>query len=83
MHANQPALLAGNRGHRYDPPVLDRHPSIVAEDYKIDAQGRDMDLLGGLYRMHPAFDPIALDRRNEWLESELATCYLGKLWQGP
>ncbi len=47
--------------------LLDAHPALLAEPYTINAQGRRMILLGGLFWMHPAFDPIALDRRGEWL----------------
>ncbi|MDX2013240.1 MAG: L-dopachrome tautomerase-related protein [Myxococcaceae bacterium] len=47
--------------------VLDGHPALQAEPWTINAQGRRMVLLGGLFWMHPAFDPIALDRRGEWL----------------
>ena len=48
--------------------VLDRHPAITAGPYAIKAQGRLMQPLGNsLYWFHPSFDPIALDRKNEWL----------------
>ncbi len=47
--------------------LLDNHPAIVAEPYVINAQGREMMLLAGFYWMHPSFDPIGLDRRDEWL----------------
>ncbi|MEI6411893.1 MAG: L-dopachrome tautomerase-related protein [Bacteroidota bacterium] len=46
--------------------VLDRHPAITEEPYEINSQGRKMYPLG-FYWMHPAFDPIALDKTNEWL----------------
>jgi hypothetical protein len=47
--------------------LLDSHPALMPEPYTINAQGRRMVLLGGLFWLHPAFDPIALDRRGEWL----------------
>lgn len=47
--------------------LLERHPSVMAEDYEINAQGRRMYPLFGLYWMHPAIDPIALDKNDEWL----------------
>ena len=47
--------------------VLERHPALMAQDYEINSKGRRMYLLGGLFWMHPAFDPIALDKRDEWL----------------
>jgi sugar lactone lactonase YvrE len=46
--------------------VLDRHLAITEEPYEINSQGRKMYPLG-LFWMHPAFDPIALDKTNEWL----------------
>ncbi len=46
--------------------VLDQHPAIKEEAYEINAKGKKMYPLG-FYWMHPAFDPIALDKRNEWL----------------
>lgn len=46
--------------------VLDSHKALMAQPYNVNAQGRVMKPLG-LYWFHPAFDPIALDRRNEWL----------------
>ena len=48
--------------------VLDRHPAIMAENYDVNAQGRIVRPLGSsLFWFHPAFDPIALDRRGQWL----------------
>ncbi len=47
--------------------VLQKHSSVTAETYEINAQGKRMYLLGGLYWMHPDLDPIALDKKDEWL----------------
>ncbi|MGL5839014.1 MAG: L-dopachrome tautomerase-related protein [Sphingorhabdus sp.] len=48
--------------------VLDSHKALMAEPYQVNAQGRIMKPLhSNLFWFHPAFDPIALDRRNEWL----------------
>ena len=46
--------------------LLDGHPSVRTEDYRIQAPGRDMTLLG-LYTLRIGVDTIALDRRGEWL----------------
>ena len=46
--------------------VLDRHPALMPEAVNVVAQGRLMKPLG-LFWFHPGFDPIALDRRGEWL----------------
>ena len=46
--------------------LLDAHPSVRTEDYRIQAPGRDMTLLG-LYTLRIGIDTIALDRRGEWL----------------
>jgi sugar lactone lactonase YvrE len=51
------------RGRR----LLEDHPSVLGKPYVISARGKVMDLLGGLYKMHPHIDPITLDRRGEWL----------------
>lgn len=48
--------------------LLDSHRALTAEPYRVNAQGRIMQPLGSkLYWFHPGFDPIALDRRGEWL----------------
>jgi len=46
--------------------VLDGHPSVLPEDYVIQAPGRDMVILG-IYTLRIGIDSIALDRTGEWL----------------
>lgn len=49
--------------------LLDGHPSVQAERYVTQVQGRDMVILGifGIFAVRPNVDSIALDRRGEWL----------------
>src|SRR6185295_2383746 len=61
------AILAYDSRTRRGRRLLEDHPSVLAKPYTINAGGKLMDLLGGLYKMHPHIDPIALDRRGEWL----------------
>jgi sugar lactone lactonase YvrE len=46
---------------------LENHPSVKNKDYVIKAPGKEMKLLGGLFVMNPAIDPIGLDKQGEWL----------------
>jgi hypothetical protein len=65
--AKKPAIIIYNIKTRTARRVLERDVSVTEEPYEINAQGRRMYPLGGLYWMHPALDPIALDKRDEWL----------------
>lgn len=65
--AKKPAIIIYNTKSKTARRVLERHPSVTEEPYEINAQGRKMYPLGGLFWMHPALDPIALDKRDEWL----------------
>jgi hypothetical protein len=65
--AKKPAIIIYNTKTRTARRVLERDVSVTEEPYEINAQGRTMYPLGGLYWMHPALDPIALDKRDEWL----------------
>ncbi len=65
--SGKPSLIIYDINSKSSRRVLVNHSSIKEEDYTINAQGKKMLLLGGLFWMHPAFDPIALDRRGEWL----------------
>lgn len=47
--------------------LLERHESLMDQPYKIVNRGREMSLLGGLYKMHPALDSIVIDRQGTWL----------------
>lgn len=65
--AKRPALIVYDTQTRSARRMLERHPSVTDRPYRIAARGTPMELLGGLYRMHPALDSIALDRNGEWL----------------
>jgi sugar lactone lactonase YvrE len=65
--AKKPAIIIYNTKTRTARRVLERHTSVTEEPYEINAQGRKMYPLGWLFWMHPALDPIALDKRDEWL----------------
>lgn len=48
--------------------VLENHISLRPENnYKIVTKGKEMRPAGPLFHFHPGFDPIALDRKNEYL----------------
>ncbi len=61
-----PALIVYDIAKKTSRRVLHRHPSVRAEDYIIQAPGRDM-IIFGFYTMRIGVDSIALDRRGEWL----------------
>jgi sugar lactone lactonase YvrE len=46
--------------------LLDGHRSVLAMDYRLNADGRDMVLLG-MYTLRIGVDSIALDSKGEWL----------------
>jgi sugar lactone lactonase YvrE len=76
--AGTPAVVVYDVGTRTSRRLLDRHPSVRSEDYRIQAPGRDMTLLG-LYTLRIGIDTIALDRRGEWLYYGPVTG--GTLWR--
>lgn len=47
--------------------VLESEAPLVGKNYTIHAGGRDLFLLGGLYKMHPCIDSIVLDDHDQWL----------------
>lgn len=65
--AKRPAIIVYDLVTATGRRVLEKHPSLTDEPYLIDAKGRRMILLGGLYAMHPALDSIGLDAAGEWL----------------
>lgn len=65
--ARRPALIVYDTQTRSARRVLERHPSVTDGPYRIVARGTAMEFLGGLYKMHPALDSIALDGNGEWL----------------
>ena len=76
--AGTPALIVYDVAARTSRRLLDGHPSVRTEDYRIQAPGRDMTLLG-LYTLRIGIDTIALDRRGEWLYYGPVTG--GTLWR--
>jgi len=65
--AKHPALIVYDSRTKRARRVLEGHPSVQDRSYRIVNRGTPMELLGGLYKMHPAVDSIALDARGEWL----------------
>ncbi|HEU4886357.1 MAG TPA: L-dopachrome tautomerase-related protein, partial [Thermoanaerobaculia bacterium] len=65
--AKRPALIVYDTQTRGAKRLLEGHPSVTDQAYRIVSRGTPMEFLGGLYKMHPALDSIALDRQGEWL----------------
>jgi sugar lactone lactonase YvrE len=61
-----PALIVYDVVKKESRRVLHAHPSVRAEDYVIQAPGRDMRAYG-LVTLRIGVDSIALDRDGEWL----------------
>ncbi|HEV7734160.1 MAG TPA: L-dopachrome tautomerase-related protein [Candidatus Binatia bacterium] len=62
-----PAVIVYDVKTRTSRRVLDSHPSVLTEDYRIQAPGRDMVVLG-IFTLRIGIDSIALDRgTGEWL----------------
>jgi sugar lactone lactonase YvrE len=76
--AGTPAIIVYDVATRTSRRLLDGHPSVRTEDYRIQAPGRDMTLFG-LYTLRIGIDTIALDRRGEWLYYGPVTG--GTLWR--
>jgi hypothetical protein len=62
----RPALIVYDVAKKTSRRVLHRHPSVMAQDYIIQAPGRDMRAYG-LLALRIGVDSIALDRSGEWL----------------
>jgi sugar lactone lactonase YvrE len=62
-----PALVVVDIATKKCRRLLENDSSVVAGDYRVVNQGREMAPVGPLYHFHPAVDPIALDRKNKWL----------------
>lgn len=63
----KPAIIIYDTKTRTARRVLERHYSVMEQDYEINSKGRKMYPLFGLFWFHPAVDPIALDKKDEWL----------------
>ncbi|MDX1480042.1 MAG: L-dopachrome tautomerase-related protein [Woeseiaceae bacterium] len=62
-----PALIVYDRRSGQARRVLEKHPSVLPEDYLIRAGGTDMRWLGGLISLRIGVDGLALDETNGWL----------------
>ena len=62
----RPALIVYDVETRKSRRVLDGHPSVQAQDYLLQAPGRDM-VAYGLYALKIGVDSIGLDAKGEWL----------------
>ena len=61
-----PAVIVYDTVARKARRLLDRHPSVRAGEYIIQAAGRDM-IVYGFYNLRIGIDSIALDKRGDWL----------------
>lgn len=65
--SKKPAIIIYDTITRTARRILEGHPAVMEQNYKINSKGRRMYLLFGLFWMHPAIDPIALDKQDKWL----------------
>jgi sugar lactone lactonase YvrE len=65
--AKKPAIIVYDTEQNSARRVLENHPSVVEQDWIINAGGHKMMLWRGLFVLKPAVDSIALDRNSEWL----------------
>jgi sugar lactone lactonase YvrE len=65
--AKQPALIVYDSTEKVAFRRLERHTSVMDKDYLVNAKGRPLILLGGLFNVHVPVDSIAVDRKGEWL----------------
>jgi sugar lactone lactonase YvrE len=63
----RPALIVYDVERKTSRRLLQGHRSVKPLDYLIQAPGRDMTLLWGLYTLRIGVDSIALDRKGDWL----------------
>lgn len=62
----RPALIVYDVEKQKSRRVLEGHPSVQAQDYLLQAPGRDM-IAYGVYALKIPVDSIALDAQGEWL----------------
>ncbi len=62
-----PALIVHDTATRRSRRVLERHPSMRAQDWIIRTPVREMRFVGGIVPMKPGLDGIALDPAGQWL----------------
>jgi len=63
---HHPALIVYDVEARRSRRLLDSDPSVMPQNYVIQAPGRDM-IIYGIYNMRIGVDSIALDEPGEWL----------------
>ena len=62
-----PALIVYDSATRKSRRVLEKHPSMRAQDWVISTPMREMRFFGGIVPLKPALDGIALDPAGQWL----------------
>lgn len=62
-----PALIVYDVETRSARRVLEKHASVMAENYLIRNPVRDMQFMGGLLTLKAGVDGIAIDSDNDWL----------------
>jgi sugar lactone lactonase YvrE len=62
-----PALVVYDTATRKSRRLLEKHPSVRAQDWVIRTPMREMRFLGGLVPMKPGLDGLALDPTGQWL----------------
>ena len=65
--AKKPAIIVYDTKAKQARRILESDASVIEQDWEINSEGRKMYPLFGLFWMHPALDPIALDKQDEWL----------------
>ena len=65
--AKKPAIIIYDTEHNSARRILENHPSVVEQDWIINARGRKMMLGWGVFVVKPAVDSIGLDRLGRWL----------------
>ncbi len=61
-----PAIVVYDIKNQKSRRLLEKHPSVMAEDFSMTVGGREMVVLG-VFTIKPNVDSIALDRRGEYL----------------
>lgn len=65
--ARRPALVVYDVGSGTARRVLDRHPSVMPQNWLVRTPIKDMTFFGGLVSLKPGVDGLALSRDDEWL----------------
>jgi sugar lactone lactonase YvrE len=62
-----PALVVHDTATRQSRRLLEKHPSVKAQDWTIETPVRKMRYAGGLVSLKPALHGLALDPTGQWL----------------